>query len=74
MAAALPPHPRYLRASAQDAGNMSLRRAGRTAWSQEDAERAAATLHRLISGCYGEGDAGIIAFMAAERAERERRS
>lgn len=38
----------FARASAQDAANMQMRRAGRTRWSEADYNLACETLYRLL--------------------------
>lgn len=47
------PHPTFLRASAVDAANAQMRKAGRTAWSEADRDLAVDTLDRLVRACYG---------------------
>lgn len=46
------PLPSLIRASAWDAGNFSMRDAGRSKWSRKDFNTAAATQERLIRACY----------------------
>lgn len=76
MAPYLAPLPSFVRASAQDAGNMSMRKACRSAWSEGDADVAAATLDRLVRSIYGrpsdhnQPDYCFIRFQIAERMER----
>jgi hypothetical protein len=50
---AMTPLPSLIRASAWDAGNNSMRAAGRTKWSRKDFNAAAATQERLVHACYG---------------------
>jgi len=71
MPTAILPLPSLIRASAWDAGNMSMRKAGRTKWSRADWNAAAATQDRLRTGCYGNGPEGCIKFQVAEALERE---
>ena len=49
---AVNPLPSYLRASALDAGNASMRKACRTRWSDEDADTATEMLERLVRSLY----------------------
>jgi hypothetical protein len=75
MPAALNPLPSFLRASAQDAGNMHMRAACRSRWNEDDRNHAAETLERLVRGCYGrDGDnqpeMAFYRFQIAERLER----
>lgn len=46
------PLPSLIRASAWDAGNQSMRAAGRTVWAEDDADAAAECQERLIRACY----------------------
>lgn len=64
------PLPSLLRASAQDAGNVSMRKAGRKVWSRADLEAAADELSNLIATCYGEGVVGSIRFGYAEAMQK----
>lgn len=72
----LPALPSFLRASAQDAGNMSMRKAGRTRWNDRDWNTAASTLERLVLAAYGrEADHNeprrcFVRFQIAEQMER----
>lgn len=66
----LPPKPSFLRASATDAGNMSMRRAGRTRWNADDWNLMVETLDRLVTAIFGPGIEGRFAFQMAERTER----
>lgn len=52
MTTATNPLPSLIRASAWDAGNQSMRTAGRTIWSADDADAAGAGQERLIRACY----------------------
>jgi hypothetical protein len=47
------PLPSLIRASAWDAGNFSMQKAGRTKWSRKDANAAAETQDRLIKATFG---------------------
>lgn len=76
MMAALNPLPSFLRASAQDAANMQMRAADRQKWNDDDWNKAAETLERLVRACYGregenEPDRCFIRFQLAEKLERE---
>ena len=53
MANAANPLPSFLRASAWDAGNARMRKAGRAAWTRGDFNEAARTHNRLVRACYG---------------------
>lgn len=70
MSVALPPLPSFIRASAYDAGNFSMRRACRTVWSEDDYDAAADALDELVSTCYGAGIEGKCRFSVAEALER----
>lgn len=70
------PLPSFLRASAQDAGNMQMRTAGRTRWNDDDWNRACDEQERLTRACYGKpGDNDdrlcFIRFGIAEQWERQ---
>jgi hypothetical protein len=73
---ALTPVPSWIRASAWDAGNMHMRKAGRAKWNIDDWNVAAATQDRLIKGCYGrasdhnEPNLCYIRFSLAEQMEK----
>ena len=47
------PLPSLIRASGQDAGNASMRAAGRIKWNDDDWNAAAGTQERLIRSIYG---------------------
>lgn len=69
------PLPSFLLASAWDAGNMAMRKAGRTKWSRADFNAAAATQDRLVRACWGnksDTDRNIcfIRFQMAQQMER----
>jgi hypothetical protein len=76
---ALNPLPSFLRASAQDAANMQMRKAGRKAWNEDDYNLAADTLDRLVRSCYGkpsdhnQPDYCFIRFQHAETLEKQGR-
>jgi hypothetical protein len=73
------PLPSLLRASAWDAGNISMRTHGREKWNEDDWNAAAATQERLIKACYGrdedhnEPNRCYLRFGVAERMEKSRR-
>lgn len=73
---AMNPLPSLIRASAQDAANMQMRKACRKAWSRADADRAAEVQERLVRACYGrpgdhnQPDTCFIRFQIAEQMER----
>jgi hypothetical protein len=73
---AITPLPSLLRASAHDAANMAMRKAGRTAWSEDDYNVACETQERLIRACYGsprdhnDPNRCYIRFGVAEQMER----
>lgn len=67
------PMPSWLRASAQDAANTQMRKAGRRKWNRADANEAARKLDVLVSSCYGEGDWGRFRFQIATELEQDRR-
>lgn len=74
-AKALFPLPSFLLASAWDAGNAAMRKAGRTKWSRADYNAAAATQDRLTRACWGnKADADknlcFIRFQIAREMER----
>lgn len=77
MAIALTSLPSFLRASAQDAANVQMRKAGRKAWNNEDHNLAAATLDRLVRSCYSkpsdhnQSDYCFIRFQRAELLEQQ---
>lgn len=50
---AMNPLPSLLHASAQDAGDRSMRAAGRKAWSRKDYNVSVDAQNRLIKQCYG---------------------
>lgn len=60
------PIPSLIRASAHDAGNQSMRAAGRTQWNDDDWNAMCATQDRLITACYGEGPRGRVRFGYAD--------
>lgn len=73
---AMNPLPSLLRASAHDAGNFSMRRAGRSKWNDDDWNAMVETQDRLIRHCYGrETDADprmmYIRFSLAEQLQRQ---
>ena len=49
---AINPLPSLLRASALDAADAQMRKAGRKQWNDDDADLAADTLNRLVEACY----------------------
>jgi hypothetical protein len=53
MSATVTPLPSLLRASAWDAGNARMRKAGRSKWTRGDFNEAARTHNRLVRACYG---------------------
>lgn len=53
---AMNPLPSLIRASAWDAGNQSMRAAGRTIWAAEDRDAASDCQERLIRACFGRAD------------------
>lgn len=71
------PLPSLIRASAQDAANMQMRRDGRSAWSEDDYNLACSTQERLIRACYGkpsdhnDPNRCYIRFGIAERMQRD---
>lgn len=67
---AIEPRPSFLRASALDAANASMRKAGRATWNDDDWNAGVDTLDSLIAACYGPLPEGYLAFQDAERAER----
>lgn len=73
---ALNPLPKYIRASAQDAGNASMRKGCRSAWDKDDYNAACDTQDRLIRSLYGlpsdgnQPDRCFIRFQIAEQLER----
>ena len=70
MSFSLQPRPAFLRASAQDAANAQMRRAGRTSWNEDDYNLAVSTLDRLIRACYGrDADQDNARFMRFQQAE-----
>jgi hypothetical protein len=75
--AACNPLPSLLRASAWDAGNARMRKAGRSIWTRGDYNEAARTQNRLVRACYGrDGDPEnsplpFIRFGIAERMQRD---
>jgi hypothetical protein len=75
--APLNPLPSFLRASAQDAANMQMRKNGRQAWNEDDYNLAAATLDRLVRSCYGkpsdhnQPDYCFLRFQRAELLEKQ---
>lgn len=77
MAAPLAPLPSFIRASAQDAANMQMRKACRKAWNEDDANKAAETLDRLVRSIYGrpsdhnQPDYCFFRFQLAERLEKQ---
>ena len=68
------PRPSLIRASATDAGNFSMRKAGRKVWSRKDYNEAASTHNRLVKACFGlEGEPEYMAavrFGFAEKLEQ----
>ena len=71
----LVPLPSLIRASAQDAGNASMRKANRAKWSEDDYNAACETQERLVRACYGrdgenETDTCFVRFQIAEKWER----
>lgn len=64
------PLPSLLRASAHDAGDASMRKAGRKIWSRDDLEAAGDELSNLIAACYGEGVEGRVRFGYAEAMQK----
>jgi hypothetical protein len=52
MAKPINPLPSLIRASAWDAGNFRMRKAGRSKWNRGDFNEAARTQNRLIRACY----------------------
>lgn len=76
MSSAINPVPSWIRASAWDAGNMHMRKAGRTKWNLDDWNVAAETQNRLINSCYGrasdhnEPNLCYIRFSLAEKIEK----
>lgn len=71
------PLPSLLRASAWDAGNARMRKAGRTVWTRGDYNEAARTQNRLVRACYArKGDPEgsplpFVRFGVAEQMQRE---
>lgn len=76
---AVNPLPSLLRASAWDAGNSRMRKAGRSAWSLGDRNEAARTHNRLVRSCYGKAadpkgsPLAFIRFGIAEALQRDGR-
>lgn len=76
MARSLLPLPSFIRASAQDAGDMSMRAAGRSRWNNDDWNRMCEVQDRLIRSTYGserdhnDPDMCFIRFQHAERLEK----
>lgn len=76
MNAALNPLPSFLRASAQDAANMAMRKACRAKWNEDDWNVMCETQERLIRACYGrdrdhnQPDMCFIRFSVAEQMEK----
>lgn len=74
--AALNPLPSFIRASAQDAANLQMRKANRTKWNEDDWNLMCETQERLIRSCYGsprdhnEPNWCFIRFSIAERMEK----
>lgn len=65
------PLPSLIRASAEDAANAAMRKAGRTAWSRADYNLAARTQERLVRACYGrQGDKPDVCYIRFGVAER----
>lgn len=60
------PLPSLLRASAHDAGDQSMRAAGRTTWNDDDWNAMCETHNRLVAACYGVGPLGCVRFGFAE--------
>jgi hypothetical protein len=50
---AMNPLPSLIRASSWDAGDRSMRAAGRSVWSKSDYNAAAKTQNQLVRTCYG---------------------
>lgn len=74
---ALIPLPSFVRASAQDAGNMQMRKANRTKWNEADYNLVCDTQERLIRSLYGRPgdhnnpDVCYLRFQIAEQMERQ---
>jgi hypothetical protein len=72
----LNPLPSFIRASAQDAGDMHMRAAGRSKWNDDDWNRMCEVQERLIRSLYGRAsdhnqpDYCYIRFHVAEQLER----
>jgi len=64
------PLPSLIRASAWDAGNQSMRAAGRQKWSDDDYNAAVRCQDRLIAACYGSLPEGYIRFSVAEALQK----
>lgn len=77
MMTALLPLPSFIRASAQDAGNASMRKACRTKWNDDDWNVMCDTQDRLIRSLYGhpgdhnQPDMCFLRFQTAEALERQ---
>ena len=63
------PLPSLIRASAWDAGNASMRAAGRKTWSVDDYNAAARCQNHLVCACFGEGPAGYVRSAVADALE-----
>lgn len=73
----LNPLPSFLRASAQDAANAQMRKAGRQRWNDDDWNMAADMTERLVRQCYGRPsdhnnpDMCFMRFQIVEQMERK---
>ena len=71
------PLPSLLRASAWDAGNARMQKAGRSVWTRGDYNEAARIQNRLVRACYARKDdpenspLPFIRFGIAEQMQRE---
>jgi invasion protein IalB len=76
MTSALTPLPSLIRASASDAANMQMRKAGRSKWSRADWNKMCDVQERLIRSCYGrasddnEPNRCYLRFQIAEQLEK----
>lgn len=75
MAATMVPLPSFIRASAWDAANASMRKGGRQRWSRADYNAAARTQERLVRACYArpsdsDDQLCFVRFSIAEAMER----
>jgi len=70
------PLPSFIRASAWDAANMAMRKAGRSKWSKTDYNHACSTQERLVKNLYGkpsdhnQPELCYIRFQIADQLER----